>query len=1078
MTSTQQRITADLLRASIGLAAQHFRTGDGPQFQTNRDDVLYVLDGHITAWTNWNNADLLSDEDALRFARLLLRRSNDFADARTAGLRLDTYLENGRIPGCSIDEDYRSNGLITVAAHMPLRAFVDDALDAIEVYHKTRTRVLAPAKRGFHTTSTKAGSFDGTSHQYVDFRFELQAHHESPSAVVPTVVTAPPLQRRFVPFHELRDVAERIDRCMVSRGRSGHRTDKVRDFEKALEPADGGLALTAGSVNELLAYTGFGKSVVLIEVFACWAAENNVSVGFVLPNNSDVVRFAFQIEQALACIGREDTVVPLTSPRSRFKVAEQAIKQSGGADDDWTRWVWERFGYGCALSASADTDEGVDTWTPGAEPCAKLRKPRPNGKLDTVACPWRATCGKFAAVRVACSANIIVTSHSNLLMGVLQTPVTDQQGPTDRMSVEELLLRRCQIIVADELDVLQQEAIGYAGRDLTLDQGGRTNTPLRNLDADFGAAFGQLGDDVDASVRDAFFGLRYLSENYVSHVSYRRIGAIAPSRKPEPRGSSRYWIVPRRWDHWLTCTLFGIDPTTATSSEDIAHQRLMFRSLFPGEVDQHTTVPPDFADARNRIEQILNSGSAGAALPKAREALTQLVSHASPADRAKFVNRVLRRALLERIRRYLTRLVVNNGQLVDVGVESAQAIADALGTYGRWQATPTGPLGRLVFAFKERYDDKGRNPTTLTTAAFGGDPHTHIVRLGDITALARAGVRRIVLGLSATSYFPGAPLHHVHTRPRWWVRDDNPGSVTITSTPVLDGNGNPLRISGKEGTSRANATRQIAMSLWRDELAAELARLEVEEPERRRILLAVTSYDAGRHVAEGLHQAGVAGERICLAVRPDRQPDTKGTAFWQEISATNLADFPTYEDAQILIAPLARVERGVNMIGDEDKSALGSIWLIVRPIPLTDEPEQLVAHVQAKALAEYPGPSTNPISLLKARATCAADLLEDIFRRPPYFGSQPDTVKLGVIAEIVISAIQLIGRARRGGTAARLHLVDGAFVDSTRGNDFAALLNKLQTHWSEEQRRDMHRYYGTTLDAFLDYARDNGASPC
>ncbi len=44
-----------------------------------------------------------------------------------------------------------------------------------------------------------------------------------------------------------------------------------------------GLRLTAGNLNELLAYTGFGKSVVLIEVFACWAVRHDIPVAFVLP---------------------------------------------------------------------------------------------------------------------------------------------------------------------------------------------------------------------------------------------------------------------------------------------------------------------------------------------------------------------------------------------------------------------------------------------------------------------------------------------------------------------------------------------------------------------------------------------------------------------------------------------------------------------------------------------------------------------------------------------------------------------------------------------------------------------------
>ena len=82
------------------------------------------------------------------------------------------------------------------------------------------------------------------------------------------------------------------------------------------------LDLTAGTLNELIAYTGFGKSVVLVETFACWAARNGIVVSFAVPTNADVVRYAYQIQRSLALLGSDVAVTPLMSPRSVLTVAE------------------------------------------------------------------------------------------------------------------------------------------------------------------------------------------------------------------------------------------------------------------------------------------------------------------------------------------------------------------------------------------------------------------------------------------------------------------------------------------------------------------------------------------------------------------------------------------------------------------------------------------------------------------------------------------------------------------------------------------------------------------------------------
>ncbi|MGA4838884.1 hypothetical protein [Streptomyces sp. G45] len=1077
--SITERVFPRIMGAAAGLAASFFPVEDSGGFRrtTTRDDVLYVLDGHIADWSGW--ADL-SHRDARRFTRLLRRRPNQLANARAAGGVLDGLLRSGDVPGCSAVDTESELGLVAVDPGMPLPDFVDGLLDGLDELYAARNKVLPTAQAGPHTTTTRVLRPDGGQQTFVEFHYEINPHHVDPGHAIPTVKDAPELSNCFVPFGELRDIAARLDHAEQQRGRSAYRVKAVERFQEQIRSRGDarvdGLDLTAGSLNELLAYTGFGKSVVLIETFACWAVRHRVPVAFVLPTNANVVQAVHGIERALELdeTETEGGVVPLVSPRSLIEVAETAAARvtEEGPDADW---IWQRFGYGCALAAVAGADDGVDRWQPGSEPCAKLRKPSRGRKDTTVACPWRTSCGRYRAVRQACTADVIVTSHANLLLGVLQAPVEDGYGGDDRLTVEELLLRRCQIVVIDEVDVFQSIAIDNAGRNLVLDHAGRTNTPLRKFDQDFAAAFGRLQDEVDAGVRDAYFTLRYLSETYVSHLTYERLGATTPAKGRRPRGPGRYWMVPQRWDNWLTARLFGLE------DEKVDTQQLaQFHSLFLGEGTPAPDEPAVFRHARRHLASVVTGGTGGVSLPLARDALERLVHVRDVPEehRTTTVNRILRRAILERIRLFLHRLMANNAQLVDIGVESAQDIADALGTYGRWRVTPTGPLGRLVFAFTEYYDDTGGDPARLSTAAFGGDPHTYTVGLGDTTALAHAGVRRIVLGMSATSYFPGAPHHHIHTTPKWSVADENPNTVRILPAPVYDEDGRHRRISGLEGAERAMATQLIAASLWDRYLRDELTELEGKGQDRARVLLATTSYAAAHHVAEGLSTAGVDSTRICLAVKPGAHTEGQETAIdagrWRELPADRLEAFPSVDGADILIAPLARVQRGVNIIGEDDKSALGSVWLIVRPIPLIDEPEELVAHIQSKALAEHPGPSDDPQALLARRRKVAGQYLDEIVRRPPYFQAQPDDVKLGVVAEILNGAVQLIGRARRGGTDATLHLVDGALLDSAGGSDLATLILKLRDKW----RRDsvlsaMHAYYGTTLKAFLDYAEEN-----
>ncbi|MET9318256.1 hypothetical protein ABZX12_41115 [Kribbella sp. NPDC003505] len=1065
-----------LLQAAVGLATEFFpaeQSTDGVR-RTTSGAVCFVLDGHVDAWDRWPS---LSEDDSTRFGRLWRYRRNELANSEFAAQTLENLLMTDRLKGCSPAPDFGATGVIEVAPGFGLREFVDLSLDEAEE-SRTASRCLPVAAAGPHTAQTRLAGAQAGSGRVIALEYEILPHHVDGLPAAPQLHDAEPLPRCSVPLADLSSIAARLDSAEGRARADGnaYRTNAVERFRQQIR-AGGGVAvdeldLAAGQLNELLAYTGFGKSVVLIECLACWAVERGVSVSFLLPTNAEVLRAAARIEHALEVLAIDGSVTPLMSPRSMFEEAEKADSRPS-SDGPGSEWLWTKLGYGCALSAVAMADEAVDCWQPGAEPCRTLRVPAHGRRREqTVSCPWRTSCDKFKLVRAACAADVIVTSHSNFQVGRLQTPVEDGRGISDQMTVEELILRRSQVVVIDEVDTFQRMAVKQAGRGLELDQARKTDTVLRTFDREFGANLGQLGEEVDARVRDALYLVRYLAENYVSHMTYSRLDVAAPDYARRP-GPTRHWIVPRRWDSWLTARLFNLPEDVAVT----AQQLVMFRSLFLDGDDIQADEPAVFAQIRRHLADVCTAGHGGTAIATARAELDHALEGLIADERDVIINRLIRRAILERIRVNLHRLMANSPQLVAAGIESTQTIADALGPYGRWRVTPTGPLGRLLFAFTEYHDETGRDVTRLTSAAFGGDPHVYVTGLGDTTSLALARLRRIVVGLSATAYFPLAPHHHVQVEPRWWVRDDNPGSVTIRTVRVRDDDGRVLRISGVDGRRRHAVTQELARRLWDQQLAAELQRLRRDDPDRARVLLATTSYVGARHVAEGLAMAGVAPNRICLAVQPTAEwigsadSPAVDTGRWRELPADRIEDFAALDGSDVLIAPLARVQRGVNIIGAGDRSALGSVWLIVRPIPLLDEPDELVAHLQARALLESPAASATPLEVLAERRDIAGNYFEEIVRRPPYFSSQPRLARLGVIAEILNGAIQLIGRARRGGTPAALHLVDGAFHDASTGPDFPALVRMLFEEWDGLLVGSrMSDIYGTTLEAFREYA--------
>jgi hypothetical protein len=580
---------------------------------------------------------------------------------------------------------------------------------------------------------------------------------------------------------------------------------------------------------------------------------------------------------------------------------------------------------------------------------------------------------------------------------------------------------------------------------------------------------------VEHHVRAATAHARYLAESYTGHLAE---GAFRRQRRGRNRGHPMLgrWLLPRKWDAWLAATLFGLSDGEQPTLE---HYQAL-QGLFPGEGDPEM-IPEWLLPVRASLEQVTSITTGDDAFQPAWDRVYAAFGEcpyaasrlADEAIRAEATDRLVRRAYLERLRKLLLRFVYAAPQLQASGVTAAREIAEALSQYAAWRAAPYGPLGRALFAFTEHYDPDRQADTSLRVSAFGGDPHSYVTALGEVTALAHLGRPRVVIGFSATSFFPGAPHHHVFARPTWWVTDDHTGGVRVVASPISDEEREFVRVSGTHGQARTAVLVKLGELLWKKQLAPALRDLAAnpETAHRERLLLATTSYQGARDLAEGISNAGVPAERIVLAVRAD-DSGPRHAGRWMELPADQLESFGRDIDGAVLIAPLARAQRGLNIVDQSGRSLIGSVWLVVRPVPLVDEPAEILAHVHARARSSM-RPNDDPATALDIVRHIAGQHFEELFTALPYFRTLPDETQLAIAAETLNGLIQLAGRARRGGDFGEIHLVDYAFLDTRGRSDLPSLIRRLRDQWACDGDGSLdliHHLYGRTIQAIFDFA--------
>jgi hypothetical protein len=369
-----------------------------------------------------------------------------------------------------------------------------------------------------------------------------------------------------------------------------------------------------------------------------------------------------------------------------------------------------------------------------------------------------------------------------------------------------------------------------------------------------------------------------------------------------------------------------------------------------------------------------------------------------------------------------------------------------------------------VLGFQFRHDDRERDGDRSGELRFfhcNGVGRELLMRLGDLCAVdGRPGPH--VLLMSATSWAGTSGRYDVHAEVGAVLRPHDEeveavlGSEFRKEFLYWPGNDRPkpLRLSGCDPEERPQALLHMLHQLAVPDrslpdavsmLDAELK--EIDDPDRRRILLLVGSYDEARRAAEYLNQIPEWNGRVTRLVSDDADSDTAWTRLPEDAAARTLPRgdvkaFPSV-GGDILVAPLLAVERGHNIVLRGGKAAIGTVYFLARPHPRPDDISLAIQSINdwaVRQLRDAEG-SFRQNALAAATPDQAAVAFRSRARRQwnrfltrrLAWSSLRDEEKAAFTWDQLVVMWQVIGRLVRGGVPARVVFVDAAFSPREAG---------------------------------------------
>jgi hypothetical protein len=792
--------------------------------------------------------------------------------------------------------------------------------------------------------------------------------------------------------------------------------------------------LQLDGMMHLIGMVSSGKST-LMDVLAVWMARQGLHCTLVVGD----VMSALERAQLFTDLGLR--VAPILGSSNRERHINRlhrmvaASHAPGALHQNHVGFRW--------LSSACPLDGLRDTGTPlpiGQQPCLHLsaagKQNDEEHEQKVRACPLYSVCPFHEAQRDLVDASIWIATPASLVYTRVAPQITPEQ-----LRFTELVYRRSDLVIVDEADQVQMQLDTVFSPNQTL--------VSRSADAWLGRLSQQVLLQLNREGRSQLAEVRvamWCQAHDMAQAAASRVYALLLQEKPLRREIEQdyftEWLLLER----LAFRMSG-EPEHRDQDSHFAHLMRGFTEFLTDPLGERIQHP--FVSWARQTLTITNSD-------QLREELaTWIEQHAAPTANiqtertqlALMLEFALLVAILSNRLDYLQRewrsvegpldLEGGNSALFHRPPEDYRAVI------------PTSPMGNvLAFQYIRPADDTQAAGDLRFFRCLGVGRwlllHLHDLFAGD----GIAGPH--VLLLSGTSWAGTSPRYHVQVPVSGILRApateiDAINQSVFQTKFVADRTGNPVRVSGTYGHGRVNALNVILQNLAKrvglsGKGASHLEQVRDKLPKRRqRVLLLVGSYDEARRAREFLENTRPDWRERVLHLVPD---DDRFDSQWQSSQVglqRGMVSRFAETDAWILIAPLLAVERGHNILNEDNQAAIGAVYFLVRPHPRPDDISYAIQSINQWAVEEHSNidwfekehhlePDESQLSTIGHTFRSAAyRRWRYLLRMPMIYSTLPAPERNAVTWSQLVTIWQVIGRLVRGGSPAQVFFCDAAF---------------------------------------------------
>lgn len=386
--------------------------------------------------------------------------------------------------------------------------------------------------------------------------------------------------------------------------------------------------------------------------------------------------------------------------------------------------------------------------------------------------------------------------------------------------------------------------------------------------------------------------------------------------------------------------------------------------------------------------------------------------------------------------------------LKELNIESVGTFYKAIKDY--LPLIPASPMGNL-FGFRITVDENRELKSFIVFKATGMGRWLLTNFSNLYYELDKKKGPHVIL-LSGTSWAPHSYSYHVDTPIDILLRGTEAdfeavGQSEFLLDPIAVDN-EYVKVSGTNNQLRINNIQRIIEGLFkrqggfRSKISKIEQELELLDDKRKKILLLVGSYDEARQVKTYLdsflmREGGIKPDEVTLLIKDEDNGEEDETRI---LTRGQVATFGRTE-ARVLIAPLLALERGHNILNEDNQAAIGAVYFLIRPMPVPNDMNvilhMLSSHMisQLNEIDEMQLPAY--MRWVKSQRDYAMRRMQQLLINSQYLGykqlSSEERRALCMTQFVILC--QVIGRLVRGGCKARVHFCDAKFAPKSLKNE-------------------------------------------